>query len=295
LPDVFQRLHDHPEEDHLFIVLGSPVTEVGRDHDYDWALVEPSSMRSLIQLAGRVRRHRDGECSTPNIRVFDTNLRHFRNPNKPAFCKPGFETEQSPLRSHGLGQLMSPDEVAVIDARPRIVARDKLYPRDRLVDLEHERTQATMLPLAPDITPSLNAASWWHLAPTDALLTAVLPQQQPFRFDPVQRVDLELRPNMDEDDYTLIQLMTKKGTRKGETVFVEIEASQNKRVPDVMVQGERISAWGQTDYMESLITLAAELDIPLDACARRFGTVSLPKNANGWRFHPALGFTKAKN
>jgi CRISPR-associated endonuclease/helicase Cas3 len=295
LPDVFQRLHDHPEEDHLFIVLGSPVTEVGRDHDYDWALVEPSSMRSLIQLAGRVRRHRDGECSTPNIRVFDTNLRHFRNPNKPAFCKPGFETEQSPLRSHGLGQLMSPDEVSVIDARPRIVARDKLYPRDRLVDLEHERTQATMLPLAPDITPSLNAASWWHLAPTDALLTAVLPQQQPFRFDPVQRVDLELRPNMDEDDYTLIQLMTNKGTRKGETVFVEIEASQNKRVPDVMVQGERISAWGQTDYMESLITLAAELDIPLDACARRFGTVSLPKNANGWRFHPALGFTKAKN
>jgi CRISPR-associated endonuclease/helicase Cas3 len=152
-----------------------------------------------------------------------------------------------------------------------------------------------MLPLAPAVTPSLNAASWWHLAPADALFTAVLPQQQPFRFDPVQRVDLELRPNTEEDDYTLIQLMAKKGTRRGETVFVEIEASQNKRVPDAMVQGERISAWGQTDYMESLTTLAAELDIPLDACARRFGTVSLPKNVNGWRFHPALGFTKAKN
>lgn len=295
LPDVFQRLHDHPEVDHLFIVLGSPVTEVGRDHDYDWALVEPSSMRSLIQLAGRVRRHRSGECSAPNIRVFDTNLRHFRNPNKPAFCKPGFETEQFPLQHHGLSQLMDPDEVAVIDARPRIVARDKLHPSGRLVDLEHRQTRATMLPLAPDVTPSLNAASWWHLAPADALLTAVLPQQQPFRFDPVQRVDLELRPNTEEDDYTLIQLMEKKGTRRGETVFVEIEASQNKRVPDVMVQGERISAWGQTDYMESLTTLATELDIPLDACARRFGTVRLPKNANGWRFHPALGFTKAKN
>ena len=41
-------------------MLGSPVTEVGRDHDYDWAVVEPSSMRSLIQLAGRVRRHHLG-------------------------------------------------------------------------------------------------------------------------------------------------------------------------------------------------------------------------------------------
>ena len=294
LPDIRQRLHDHPEADHLFVVLGSPVTEVGRDHDYDWAVVEPSSMRSLIQLAGRVRRHREGECSTPNIRVFDTNLRHFRNPNKPAFCKPGFETEQFSLQPHSLGQLMDPDEVTVIDARPRIMARAQLQPRGRLVDLEHARMQATMLPLAPNVIPSLNAASWWHLAPADALLTAVLPQQQPFRFDPIQRVDLELRPNAEGDDYVLIQLMAKKGGRRGETVFFEIEASQNKRVPDAKVQGERISAWGQTDYMEALAALATELDVPLVACALRFGTVSLPKNDNGWRFHPSLGFTKAK-
>lgn len=294
LPDVLQRLNNHPEVDHLFLVLGSPVTEVGRDHDYDWALVEPSSMRSLIQLAGRVRRHRGGACSTPNIRVFDTNLRHFRSPNKPAFCKPGFETEQFPLQAHGLGQLMDPHEVAVIDARPRIVVRDPLQPRARLVDLEHERTKATMLPLLPDAMPSLNAASWWHLAPSDALLTAVLPQQQSFRFDPVQRVELELRPNAQENDYTLIQLLEKKGDLRGAAVFVEIEASQNKRVPDSLVQGPRIGAWGQTDYMEALTTLAADLDLPLDTCARRFGIVSLPKNANGWRFHPTLGFTKAK-
>ncbi len=295
MPEVRQRLHDHPETDHLFIVLGSPVTEVGRDHDYDWAVVEPSSMRSLIQLAGRVRRHREGECSTPNIRVFDTNLRHFRNPNKPAFCKPGFETEQFPLHAHGLGQLMDPDEVAVIDARPRIMARDKLQPCGRLVDLEHARMQATMRPLAPNVIPSLNAASWWHLAPADALVTAVLPQQQPFRFDPVQRVDLELRPNAEGDNYALIQLIAKKGDRRGETVFVEIEKSLHTRVPDGEVHGDCISAWGQTDYMEALAALAIELDVSLEACARRFGTVSLPKNDNGWRFHPALGFTKAKS
>ena len=255
-------------------------------------------MRSLIQLAGRVRRHREGECSTPNIRVFDTNLRHWRNgrgnENKPAFCKPGFETEQFLLQPHSLSQLMDPDEVTVIDARPRIVARDKLQHRGRLVDLEHERMQATMRPLVPNAIPSLNAASWWHLASADALLTAVLPQQQPFRFDPIQRVDLELRPNPEGDDYVLIQLMAKKGGRRGETVFVEIEASQNKRVPDALLQGERISAWGQTDYMDALAALTTELDMPLDACARRFGTVSLPKNANGRRFHPARGFTKAK-
>jgi CRISPR-associated endonuclease/helicase Cas3 len=77
-------------------------------------------------------------------------------------------------------------------------------------------------------------------------------------------------------------------------VFVEVNAALNKRVPDAQVQGERITAWGQTDYLQALTNLAAELDMPLEKCAQRFGTVTLAKNDNGWRFHPALGFTKAK-
>lgn len=40
--------------------------------------------------------------------------------------------------------------------------------------------------------------------------------------------------------------------------------------------------------------LAQELDMPLEACAKRFGTVSLPANDRGWRFHSALGFAKRK-
>ena len=294
LTDIRKRLDDYPEEDHLFIVLGSPVTEVGRDHDYDWALVEPSSMRSLIQLAGRVRRHRAGECTTANIRVFETNLRHWRNgkgnEGKPAYCKPGFENDQFLLQTHSLNKLMDASERDVIDARPRIVARATLQPALRLVDLEHSRMQAAML----TSSASLNTASWWQMAPADALLTGVLPQQQPFRFDPTQRVNLELRPDEDGDDYTLMQLLEPKGGRRGETVFVAVDASLNKRVPDEQVQGERISAWGQTEYMQALTDLAAELDISLEKCAQRFGMVTLPKYDNGWRFHPALGFTKAK-
>ena len=292
LPNIRKRLDDHSEEDHLFIVLGSPVTEVGRDHDYDWALVEPSSMRSLIQLAGRVRRHRAGECSTPNIRVFDTNIRNFRNLGKPAFCKPGFENEQHPLQTHSLNKLMDAAERDVIDARPRIMARPSstLQPALRLVDLEHTRMQTTMLAASA----SLNAASWWHMAPADALLTGVLPQQQPFRFDPTPRVDLELRPDEDGDDFTLMQLLEPKSGKRDETVFVAVETSLNNRVLDDKVQGERVTAWGQTDYMQALTDLATELDMSLEKCAQRFGTVTLPKNDNGWRFHPALGFTKAK-
>lgn len=310
LSGIRQRLDAYPQADQLFIVLGSPVTEVGRDHDYDWAVVEPSSMRSLIQLAGRIRRHREGECQAPNLRVFDFNLRHFREPGKPAFCRPGFETAAFPLDTHNLAQLlMTPN--GVIDARPRIAAPPgPLQPRTRLVDLEHARMAKQMLLQSAAAAPApmpgtrqrgsaqasapapLNAASWWSLPPADALLTAVLPQQQPFRFDLMERVDLVLRPNEDEDDYELAQLMKKPNGRYGETVFLPVEKSQNHRIPDTAVQGHGISVWGQSDYWQALTELAAELDMPLADCARRFGTVTLPKNDNGWWFHPALGFTK---
>ena len=119
---IFQRpairalLDANDEADHLFIVLGSPVTEVGRDHDYDWAVVEPSSMRSLIQLAGRVRRHRPGAVQEANMRVLDSNLCAFEHPGRAAFCKPGFEME--PVDDQGGYGAVLPPALA----RPAIAA-----------------------------------------------------------------------------------------------------------------------------------------------------------------------------
>jgi CRISPR-associated endonuclease/helicase Cas3 len=245
----------------------------------------------------------------PNLLVFDTNLRHFREPGQPAFCRPGFETVAFPLDTHSMAQLLPMAENGVIDARPRIVAPPGLLqPRTRLVDLEHVRMRQTMLaqsaaaPATPGLrqrasaqagaAPVLNAASWWSLAPADALLTAVLPQQQPFRHDPIKRVDLVLRPNEDEDGYELAQLIDKPHGRRGEKMFFVVDKSQNHRIPDADVEGQGIKPWGQTDYWDALVELAAELDRPLAECARRFGTVTLPAHPNGWRFHPALGFTK---
>ena len=89
-PLVREVLSASRKKHHLFIVLGSPVTEVGRDHDYDWAVVEPSSVRSLVQLAGRVRRHRKAAVNEPNIVVLEQNIRAIlqsNNPSKAAYCK----------------------------------------------------------------------------------------------------------------------------------------------------------------------------------------------------------------
>ena len=53
-----------------FIVVATPVEEVGRDHDFDWAVLDVSSAQSLVQAAGRVNRHRLRPCGdAPNIAV----------------------------------------------------------------------------------------------------------------------------------------------------------------------------------------------------------------------------------
>nr|WP_262499942.1 hypothetical protein [Photorhabdus heterorhabditis] len=35
---------------HIFVAMATSITEVGRDHDYDWNIAELGSTRSLIQL-----------------------------------------------------------------------------------------------------------------------------------------------------------------------------------------------------------------------------------------------------
>lgn len=313
LPDIRQRLDARPEPDQIFIVLGSPVTEVGRDHDYDWAVVEPSSMRSLIQLAGRVRRHRDGDCARANLVLLNTNFRHLAQPEGPAFCRPGFEGRGDwLLRSHQLETLLGEEEREVIDARPRILTRPDLRPRESLVDLEHARLQRCMVAppaaAAPDtadvpLTPrernkrrkaeapaQLGAYTWYGLP--RASLTAVLPQQQPFREDTTKRVDLVLMPDDSGERYELQQIWQERGRRA--PLYVEIDASLHHRIPDQALASPSVTPWGDTDYLEALASLADDLGQELESCARRFGTVTLPESDQGWRFHPALGFVKQR-
>lgn len=304
-------LDTHDEQDHLFIVLGSPVTEVGRDHDYDWAVVEPSSMRSLIQLAGRVWRHRpDKVCGQPNVVLFDSNLKCWpMSATRVAYHKPGFETAQDfPLDAKRLDELLAHAEWEQIDARPRILPRAaaELQPRRSLVDLEHARLRQCMLassaPAAPKprrgaapAAPALGAYPWWQLPPQDALLTAVLQQQQPFREGGREEVEACLLPDEDvERGYQLVFLVEQERSVGPRRRFVPIKHdSLHKPIADERVQGAGINAWQACDYLQALTDLAEALDMPLHACAQRYGLVGLPRTDWGWHFHPALGFNEA--
>lgn len=78
----------------LFILVATPVEEVGRDHDFDWAIIEPSSYRSIVQLAGRVRRHREEPVNNTNVGILQYNWKTIKtgdNADTCFFTKPGYE------------------------------------------------------------------------------------------------------------------------------------------------------------------------------------------------------------
>ena len=282
-PELRSLLESSLEPEQIIIVLATAVAEVGRDHDYDWAIVEPSSLRSIIQLAGRVRRHREGECAATNLCLLDTNLSHLQTPNQPAFCHPGFESKDFPLNSHSLQALLAPEQLDRIDASARICQRPNLHPQDNLADLEHACLRDLMKAGEKQIPVHL----WWS---TRAHLCGELQRKQPFRFD--KKGSTRFAVKADEDGQLEFWRVEERGepmTNQTRTQFAIIG-------DDELAQGSRISFFGEPDYLQALEDLAERLEMETDRCAERFGVVDLPgkEGAEPWRYHPALGFAKAR-
>jgi CRISPR-associated endonuclease/helicase Cas3 len=141
--EIQKSIKSHPGiQHHIFIVLASPVAEVGRDHDYDWAIVEPSSMRSIIQLAGRVLRHRELVPSTPNILLLNKNYKALAG-NKVVFERPGFESKKLIMTSHDLFAILEKNQFQEITAIQRITLPDSyrynaMGEYMNLIELEHK-------------------------------------------------------------------------------------------------------------------------------------------------------------
>ncbi len=277
-PDIAEALALGSETHHIFLVAATPVCEVGRDHDYDWAIVEPSSMRSIIQLAGRVRRHRPAEYTANNIALLATNLRHLKyGAGRAAFCKPGFESAGMLLNSHDLRDLLRAEQYTPLNASPRIVERDAPAPRDNLVDLEHDRLRAQMdgSGESTDIANPL----WWQ---TQVGLTAWFQGKKPFRDSDPSDI-YALLPDDFGDDVHLCR---------------EENGGEWTEQPGLWVQDElgeaKAASWATPDYRAELEALGGKLDMDFTRCAQRFGRLELRRRqaeSRGWVYHPLLGFS----
>jgi len=152
------------QKHHIFVVIASPVAEVGRDHDYDWMIVEPSSMRSIIQLAGRLLRHRNITPEHENLLILNKNYKALKKSSVQCFDRPGFESKNIRIANNDLNECLDEAQYQHINAIPRItlpkIRKDTNNERYmNLSELEHRALYDTLFNNAG------SAKMWWRNKP----------------------------------------------------------------------------------------------------------------------------------
>ncbi len=274
---------------HIFVVLATSVAEVGRDHDYDWAIVEPSSMRSIIQLAGRIQRHRKQTPVAENIIILDKNFKALKG-ESPAYCRPGFETTVWRFSSPQLSKLLNKNEYRTISAIPRIqtpstVTLTKTNPPkfEKFNELEHI---VQHIKLFGNENEENSAKLWWH---NHATWCGEIQRNQPFRRSQVA------------DDYNLNMSYHQKYIwQKKRPHEYPAKYDPSNDISTIDSSGIKMTennvAWFDLSITKSIDRLMALFDISEDYAYKKFSHLQLRRNSNGevtrWKYHENLGVFK---
>ncbi|QAR33497.1 type I-F CRISPR-associated helicase Cas3 [Geovibrio thiophilus] len=258
---------------HIFIVFASPVAEVGRDHDYDWAVIEPSSMRSVIQIAGRVRRHRDGEWDKVNIYVLDKNINAMKGRGAP-YSRPGFEKGSSCMSKQTMTELIRAEQIETVNALPRIMEKTAANHKDNLSDFEHYCLRRVLT----DETNRevFTTARFWN---TDAYLSAYMQYKKPFRKEDGKSI--EYVPVYNSNTVIMHRLEEGKLVVDGELFKWVGKPDADFFIP--------------LDYEELIEELAEVKGMSEEECSVRFGTFSLTmrdKDLDSYSYNEYLGIFK---
>ncbi len=281
---IVEKIKLYKEKQHIFVVLATAVAEVGRDHDYDWAVVEPSSMRSIIQLAGRVQRHRKREPYTANIHILDQNFKGLKS-ESPCFKNPGFESKELSYFSNNLNDLIEEGELDEISAVFRIKTplqldiTQEIPPRFKSFNgLEHF---AQTIRLKGSNIQNDHASLWWQ---NEATWCGELQRLQPFRRSSVN------------DDFNIVfsregkAVWQKKQPKTYPAEFNNTDDISKKSKPVEL--GKGVEWWSDFDLKQEIYSLAETLNLDEKTVLRKFTHVSLRQlkdNAMPWQSHPQLG------
>lgn len=274
-PHIKLQLEESDVENIIYILVATPVEEIGRDHDFDWAVVEPSSYRSIIQLAGRVLRHRNLEPIQPNIALLQYNLKGFKQLNaeikkrKAVFCRPGYESDSFVLNSHRLNDLIDEKSIGErINASPRISRPATLDPQNSLADLEHYSIANLLTQFnarGPESLEGWLSQCWW--------LTALPQQLNRFRStSPTQILYL-----MSDSDDSSTKFIFMEKDQKGNLAKAEKTQRISHKVDTVL----KNRLWLQRDYQQILQQTAKRFNITVAKAASKFGEISIPLNEDG--------------
>lgn len=292
-PWVQQALAEFPEQHHVFILCASPVAEVGRDWDLDWAVVEPSSMRSMIQLLGRIRRHRPEAWAHPNVWLLDTNWRSLQG-KEVSYSRPGFEHSHLILKVKKLGDLLTASQWQRLDATHRIAWPKMPEPLYRLADLELTRLSTVMLgrplPNAQDIALTEHCVqTFWQ---SGVHLTGAMQYVHPFRRSQPEETVAWVSAAPDEP-LALRQFEPRTQTWR-DIGHVLSTMSTNGLQPH-----PQVSLWPRWTLIELLENLELDAGRPWPERCQRYLSLTLPMGTpeapQRWRHDHWSGFSRFKN
>jgi len=147
---IFERASNAGTRNIEIVLVTSPVIETGNDLDFDWAILDPISTRSIIQTAGRVWRHRPVIGNQTNVLILGRSPIAMQTGE---LTMPGVETKMhpdtgvsTPSLSNFEGRLFQDlsgnADFSVIDATP-ILDLDMCFPlRDAEVKLRKQLVSA---------------------------------------------------------------------------------------------------------------------------------------------------------
>lgn len=300
--DEVASISDTPR-DLLFILVATPVEEVGRDHDFDWAIIEPSSYRSIIQLAGRVRRHRDEKTKFKNISVLQYNWKTIQfgdNDYSCFFSKPGYESNdniqikgkseerKAICKTHDLKKLVNEDIIGErLDATPRI--DDTSLPNFGFANLEHAVTAHSLTRYDTKGPETLQGylSSYWYLT--------ALPQAiNRFRNGPP---DIRLFRCVNTSEHGFFAEKDDNG-KAVYTIFGEL-SDQNEiyKITEITLNATAQSRlWFFRDYYKFLSNQAESREISLNSAGLKFGELVIPEPSENQRieyeYNDQLGLYK---
>lgn len=270
--------------DIMIVVIATGVEEVGRDHDFDGAIIDPSSSRSFIQCSGRVERHRLRPLNGPNIYFLPAPLSFLLKEewvkDRPSYSRPGVEQagmepigEAFLLSSPWLDDVIDPDAWRAITAKPRL-EDDGL---EELVGMEHHKTEVYLN------GPSYYSLQQFHEGASQAYLAGSHAERMRFRLGSPQLsgwLDLLTGSFMDGAGKAIDQIIvTDAGDGLGDLRLLDLslEATwQGLAMPSQDRLGDKFARERASRRSEKIM---------------RF-SVSTPAEGKSLRYHPDFGVYK---
>jgi len=286
--EIKEAINKSNKKYHIFVVLATAVAEVGRDHDYSWIIAEPSSMRSLIQLAGRIQRHRKKEPKSENFLVLSKNFKALKGEDI-AYHRPGFETKEGYgnngriLKSKDLSDVLNSEDFKHINATPRIDFKKRLLKsKERkegtytdFSELEHWALFQRLLGIDGE---EENATYWWENEPT---WSAEMQRRQPFRASqPDANYALCLKEGKEIWCRENITVRPKVFEEVSEISFVKIEIEEGNYI------------WFDMDIKKEYNNLSKLFNLSTKEAGEQFGVLRLDidkKKVIEWKYNKFLG------